>query len=142
MSASGYLFTYMANLDFEVYDGKSFKDLCKDVVTRSQSKKDQLDTLFSDVRSKITNINDYQVFLPHIKEIVEVGIKNDEQLVKLAAVVQRLQSSQLEVSGGDTSGLSDGEKEQLLHARMKELESLKNINLEVKSPIPNSIPKT
>lgn len=104
----------MANLDFEVYDGKTFRDLCKEVVDRSQSKKDQLDTLISDVRTLIKNANDAQVFLPRIKEFLDVGIKNDEQIVKLASVVQRLQSTQIEATGGDSTGLSEDEKEELI----------------------------
>lgn len=110
----------MANLDFEVYDGKSFKDLCKEVVQRSESKKDQLDTLISDVRSLIKNSNDALVFMPRIKEFLEVGIKNDEQIVKLAAVVQRLQSAQVDSGGGDGSALSEEEKEELLKTIAKQ----------------------
>ena len=71
----------MANVNFEIYDGKTFKDLCKEVVLRSQSKKDQLDTLISDIRSQITQPNDLQVFIPRIKELLEIGVKNDEQLI-------------------------------------------------------------
>ncbi len=108
------------NLDFEVFDGKTFRDLCKDVVERSESKKDQLDTLISDVRTLIKNANDAQVFLPRIKEFLDVGIKNDEQIVKLAAVVQRLQSTQIEATGGDSMGLSDEEKEELIKNAAKE----------------------
>jgi hypothetical protein len=125
----------MPNLDFEVFDGKSFKDLCKDVVERSQSKKDQLDTLISDIRSLIKQPNDVQVFMPRIKELLEVGIKNDEQIVKLCAVVQRLQSTQIEASGGDTVGLSDEEKVQLIQARENEIKTLKEIKEEVESSI-------
>ena len=110
----------MANLDFEVYDGKSFRDLCKEVVDRSQSKKDQLDTLFSEVRRLIQNANDAQVFLPRIKEFLDTGVKNDEQLIKLIAVLQRLQSSQIEATGGDTTGLSDDEKDQLIKMASKD----------------------
>lgn len=105
----------MPNLDFEVCNGKSFRDLCKEVLDRSSSKKDQLDTIISDVRGLIKNANDAQVFLPRIKEFLDVGIKNDEQLVKLAAVVQRLQSTQME-TGNDTTGLSEEEKEELMKA--------------------------
>ena len=61
----------MANVNFEIYDGKTFKDLCKEVVLRSQSKKDQLDTLISDIRSQITQPNDLQVFIPRIKELLK-----------------------------------------------------------------------
>lgn len=122
----------MATFDFDVYDGKTFRDLCKEVVDRSQSKKDQLDTLFSDVRGHIKNINDAQVFLPRIKELMDVGIKNDEQLIKLAAVLQRLQSAQLEASGGDSTGLTDEEKEQLIESVSKA--KLSEIIKEVSAP--------
>lgn len=126
----------MADLNFDIFDGKSFQDLCKDVVERSQVKKDMLDTLISDIRNQIKEANDIQVFMPRIKELLEVGIKNDEQLVKLAAVIQRLQSTQLEASGGEVGGLSDAEKEQLLQAQQREVEALKEIKKEIETPIP------
>lgn len=107
------------NLDFEVTDGKSFRDLCKEILDRSQSKKNQLDTLVSDVRSHIKTANDVTVFLPRVKELLEVGIKNDEQLIKLTAILQKLQSTQLETSGGETGMLTEEEKEQLLKATIK-----------------------
>lgn len=130
--ASRSIYVCMATFDFDVYDGKTFRDLCKEVVDRSQSKKDQLDTLFSDVRGHIKNINDAQVFLPRIKELMDVGIKNDEQLIKLAAVLQRLQSAQLEASGGDSTGLTDEEKEQLIESVSKA--KLSEIIKEVSAP--------
>lgn len=134
------IYVRMANMDFEVFAGKSFQDLCKDVVDRSQSKKDQLDTLISDVRAQIKQPNDLQVFMPRIKELLEVGIKNDDQLVKLCAVVQRLQAAQIEATGGDTTGLSEEEKEQLMHAKIRELEELKEIKKEVDAPILTPFP--
>lgn len=125
-----------ANLDFEVFDGKSFKDLCKEIVDRSQSKKDQLDTLISDLRTLIKGPNDVGQFMPRIKELLEVGIKNDEQIVKLCAVVQRIQAAQIEATGGENTGLTETEKEQLLQARMKELDAIKDIKKESETPIP------
>ena len=110
----------MANLDFEVCDGKTFRDLCKEVIDRSQSKKDQLDTLLSDVRGHIKNVNDATVFLPRIKELLEVGIKNDDQVVKLVSILQKLQSTQLEASGGDDGMLTEEEKDQLLKNAVKQ----------------------
>lgn len=104
----------MINNDFEICDGTTFRDICKEVIDRSQSKKNQIDTLFSDIRGHIKNINDAQVLLPRIKELLDVGVKNDEQLIKLATVVQKLQSTQLESSGGENGLLTDEEKEQLM----------------------------
>lgn len=118
----------MANLDFEVADGKSFRNLCKDIIDRSQNKKDQIDTLISEVRGHIKNSNDVQVFLPRIKELLDVGIKNDEQIIKLVGVLQKLQSTQLETSGGNDGMLTDEEKEQLLqNALNKEIKDIKKV---------------
>ena len=125
------------NNNFEIYDGLNFQDLCKEIVMRSTSKRDQLDTLLTDVRGHIKNINDAQVFLPHVKELLAVGIKNDEQLIKLATVVEKLQSTQLEASGGDTAGLSDEEKEQLVQAAASE--KLKEIQKEIMAPLSASL---
>ena len=67
----------MADMDFEVYGGKTFKDLCREVVERSQSKKDQLDTLIGDLRTLIKGPNDVGQFMPRIKELLEVGGRRD-----------------------------------------------------------------
>lgn len=120
------------NLDFDVAEGKTFRDLCGEIIKRSTSKKDQLDTLFSDVRGHIKNANDAAVFLPRLKELLEVGIKNDEQIIKLTAILQKLQSTQLETSGGEDGILSDSEKEQLLQNVAKE--QLKDIKKMVETP--------
>jgi hypothetical protein len=113
------IYVRMANLDFEVADGKTFRDLCKEIIDRSQSKKDQLDTLVSDVRTHIKTANDVAVFLPRVKELLEVGIKNDDQVVKLVSILQKLQSTQLETTGGEDGMLTEDEKEQLLKAAAK-----------------------
>jgi len=125
-----------ANFDFEIFEGKSFKDLCKEICVRSQSKKDQVDTLISDLRSLIKSPNDVGQFMPRIKELLEVGIKNDEQLVKLCAVVQRIQSAQIEAAGGETVGLTEAEKDQLRELGLKEADTLKDIKKEIETPIP------
>ena len=125
-----------ANLDFEIFSGKTFKDLCRDVVERAASKKDQIDILVSDLRSLIKQPNDVQVFIPRIKELLEVGVKNDEQLIKLAAVVQRIASTQIEVSGGEGAGITEAEKEQLRKNQMAVLDSLKIIKKEIDQPVP------
>ena len=126
-----------ANLDFEIFDGKTFKDLCRDVVARSMSKKDQLDTLIGDLRTLIKGPNDVGQFMPRIKELLEVGVKNDEQLIKLAAVVQRIASAQIEATGGEGAGLTEEEKEKLLKNHLDAVEALKVIKKETEEiPIP------
>jgi len=49
-----------------------------------------------------------------IKEYLDINVKNDEQLVKLATVVQRLIAAEQKSGSESEFGLSDKEKEQLL----------------------------
>jgi hypothetical protein len=63
-----------------------------------------------------------------IKDYLDVGIKNDDQLVKLSAVLQRVINGG---SSGDDSGdyvLSDEEKEQLLKSVQGELKDIETVD--------------
>ena len=51
-----------------------------------------------------------------LKEYLEINVKNDDQLVKIAAIVQRLISTESKGGSDDEFGLSDAEKEQLMNA--------------------------
>jgi deoxyribose-phosphate aldolase len=118
----------MSDMDFEVCDGKTFRDLCRDIINRSDTKKSQVDMLYSDMRTHVKDAASALNFVPQLKGLIETGIKNDEQLVKLAAVLQRLQSTQIETTGGEGSGLSEADKDQL----MREVTIIKK---EVDAPI-------
>jgi hypothetical protein len=100
--------------DFEIYKGKNFSDLCKDIVKNSEEKKNTLDILVTDLREMIKTINDATMIVPLLKEYFDVGVRNDEQLIKLAAIIQRLMSGK---TGGEDSGnmlLTDEERKQLM----------------------------
>lgn len=120
------------SVEFELFEGKSYKDLMKDIVTNTENKRDQIDIVISDLRDQIKTINDAIVLAPIIQTYLDIGIKNDDELVKLAAVVQRLISAQS--SGEDSGGiLSDAEKEQLL-------KTIKEVNLSTKEKLPEVRP--
>ena len=103
------------DLDFELYKGKKYSSLLKDVVVNSEQKKDQIDILVSDLRSMIKTANDAIVVVPPIKDYLDVSVRNDEQLVKLAAVVQRIISSQSQGDDGNMGMLlSEDERKQLM----------------------------
>jgi len=109
--------------DFEIYKGKPFSALCKEIVVNQNEKKDQLDVLVSELRALIKTVNDAMVIVPLIRDYIDVGVKNDEQLVKLAAVIQRIISRQTDVGDGSTGNfmITDEERKQL----MQEVENLK-----------------
>ena len=101
--------------DIEIYKNKKFSDLCKDIVKNSENNRDQLDILISDLRSMIKTANDALMIVPLIKEYLDVQVKNDDQLVKLAAVIQRIMSRQTVGADGEMNGfLTDEEKRQIM----------------------------
>ena len=101
-------------IDYEIFDGKSLSSLFKDIYDNSKHNKKQLEVLVGEVASFIKDGDMAIQLIPMIKEYLDINVKNDEQLVKLATVVQRLIAA--ESKGGSESefGLSDKEKEQLL----------------------------
>lgn len=105
----------MDTSDFELYKGKTFASLCKDIVTNSEEKKTQIDVLITDLREMIKTVNDAVTVVPLLKEYFDVSIRNDEQLIKLAAIIQRMMSGRAgSDSDGGNSVLSDEEKKQLM----------------------------
>ena len=100
--------------DYELFEGKSLSSLFKDIYDNSVHNKKQLEVLVREVASFIKDGDMAIQLIPMIKEYLDINVKNDEQLVKLATVVQRLIAA--ENKGGSESefSLSDKEKEQLL----------------------------
>jgi len=117
------------SLDFEIFKKTKFSDLLEQIHKNHKKKDRQIIELISDLKPYITSINDATVLVPIIKDYMEIGVKNDEQLIKMAAIVQRLMSK-TEGEGG-SSILTDEEKEQLL-------QSMEEIASEVSSSIEKS----
>ena len=99
----------------EIFDGMSFEDLTKDIYENQKNKKLQLDLLIQEIHGMIQTLDDAVLITPMVKELFEVSVKNDEHLVKLASVWQRIISK----SGSDSEDsmlLTESEKEDLINA--------------------------
>ena len=110
----------------EIFEGKTFQDLTKDIYENTNKKKLQIDLLISEIHGFITTIDDVVIIAPIIKEYMEVSIKNDEHLVKLAGVLQRIISKS---SGGiddESMLLSESEKEELMNTLQDSVQDLQN----------------
>jgi len=97
----------------EIFKGKTFQDLTKDIYENTTKRKVQIDLLISEIHGFITTIDDVVMVAPIIKEYMDTAVRNDEHLVKLAGVLQRIISK----SQGDSDEsmlLSDSEKEELM----------------------------
>ena len=100
--------------NYELFEGKTLSSLFKDIYENSIHNKKQLEVLVKEVAGFIKDGDMAVQLIPMIKEYLEINVKNDEQLVKLATVVQRLIAAENKGGAEAEFGLSDKEKEQLL----------------------------
>ncbi len=115
----------------QIFDGKSFEDLTKDIYENQQNKKLQLDLLIQEVHGMIQTLDDAVLVTPMIKELFEVSVKNDEHLVKLASVWQRIISKNSNASE-DSMLLSESEKEDLINALQDDVNEIQKRSDEIK----------
>ena len=101
----------MDSLNQIIFDDKTFSDLLKEIHTNQKKKGKQIGQLIAELRPLIQNLGDATVVVPLIKEYMEISVKNDDQLIKMAAIVQRLSTGAS--SSGDAGLLTEEEMEQL-----------------------------
>ncbi len=119
----------------EIFEGKTFQDLTKDIYDNTTKRKVQIDLLISEIHGFITTIDDVVLVAPIIKEYMDTAVRNDEHLVKLAGVLQRI-ISKSQGESDESMLLSDEEKAELmgtlqdtvadLEKESKKLEDMKN----------------
>lgn len=111
--------------DFELFKGTTFSDLMRDIYHNSKKKSRQIDGLIQDLKPFVKNAGDATVIVPIIKDYLEVSVKNDDALVKLAAVVQRIVSANSKADEGGEFGLSDEERSRLLEQAEEEIQKIR-----------------
>jgi len=111
-------------LDSLVFKNKSFSDILEEIYNNQNKKSKQISGLISELKPLISDIGDATLIVPLIKEYMDIGVRNDEQLIKMATIVQRALNNS---SSEDTMGITEDEKQQL----MEELDKL-NTNFEDK----------
>ena len=94
-----------------LFDDISFSDLLKDIHGNQQKKAKQLAQLISELKPLVQSLGDATVVVPLIKEYMEISVKNDDQLIKMAAIVQRLSTGT--ANSGDGGLLTEDEMAQL-----------------------------
>ena len=118
--------------DYEIFEGKTLSDVFKDIYDNSKTNKTQLEVLMKEVVGFIKDGDTAVQIIPMLKEYLEINVKNDDQLVKLATIVQRITAAEKRVSdSGDEFGLSEAEKEQLMNAIESDVQELQNKQDEV-----------
>ena len=117
-------------MDFDkvMWGSKKFSDLLKDIYTNSKEKEKQIKELIETLKPLVDSPQSALVIVPLIAEHLNISVKNDEQLVKLAGIVQRALSSNTDDAASFI--LSEAEKEQLFSA-------VKEVGGNISGPINN-----
>ena len=102
----------MDSLNQILFDNKSFGDLLKEIHGNQKKKAKQLASLIAELKTLVQSLGDATVVVPLIKEYMEISVKNDDQLIKMAAIVQRLSTGA--ASSGDGGLLTEEEMDQLM----------------------------
>ena len=89
------------SLDDEIFKGKTLSDLFGEIYDNSKETKGQVKALISELKPLIENIGDATLIVPMIKEYMEIGVKNDEHLIKLVTVIQRIETAQAKGESGE-----------------------------------------
>lgn len=102
------------SLDKIIFKNKKFSDLLEEIYDNQKKKEKQISTLIGELRPLVEDTGDATLIVPLIKEYLEIGVKNDEQLIKIATILQRIFQNQ--ESGAEGLGISDEEREQLMQS--------------------------
>ena len=118
-------------MDFEqkIFGQKSFSDLLKNIYDNSREKEKQIKDLISGLKPLVTDTQSALMVVPLIKEYLDVSVKNDDSLIKMAGIVQRAMNNS---AGGSDDFLSEAELDQIRGEVQK-------IGEEVNKPIENNV---
>ena len=112
--------------DYEIFKGKSLSSLFQDIYENQNYNRKQLDVLTRNITSMIKDGDTAVQIVPMIKEYLEINVRNDELLVKLASIVQKIISTESKGESESEFGLSEIEKQEIMNTILehdtKELE--------------------
>lgn len=115
--------------DFELFPGKNLSGLFEDIYNNQISKKQRISEVIQEMRNMVRHAGDLAVVGPLINNLIETSVKNDDLLIKLATIAQRLVISNNK-SEGEEGYLSAEERNQLLQ-EINEVEDMVMANNEI-----------
>jgi hypothetical protein len=109
-----------------LFGKKTFADLLKEIHTNSSNKEKEIRNLIENLKPFINSAGDAVIIVPLIKDYLDVSVKNDDLLIKMAGIVQRAMNA---TSSDDGMLISDAEKEMLF-------ESIQQLNSKSEEEVP------
>lgn len=126
--------------DFELFPGKNLSGLFQDIYSNQINKKKRISDLIDEMKKTIRHAGDMAVIGPIIKDLIDTSVKNDDHLIKLATIAQRIVASEKK-SEGEAGFLSAEERAQLLaeiedvQMEVQRMDSIENEVEELKQKI-------
>lgn len=99
-------------IDNVIFEGKTLSDMFSDVYKNTDSKRTQINQFIASMVKLIRTPEDAAMLGPIIKDFLDVNVRNDEHIVRLVQIAQRLVSVNSKTN--DNGMLTEEEKQQLL----------------------------
>jgi len=102
-----------------LFGKKTYADLLKEIHTNQKDKEVQLRSLIEGLKPMVTSAGDAVIMVPLIKEYMELAIKNDDALIKMAGIIQRAMNTKM----ADSDELLSEEDKEMLFSSLQELDT-------------------
>jgi hypothetical protein len=106
----------MGPLDNVVFGKKKFSDILQEIYNTKKNRETQVMTLITELQPLVKDVGDATLLVPLIKDYLEIAVKNDDQLIKMATIIQRIFNN---TSTEGSLSIPDEEKKQLLEEIQK-----------------------
>ena len=110
-------------MEYIIFDDKTLSDVFKDIYKNTDSKREQINTFVTKLVRQIRTPEDAAVISPIIKDFMDVNVRNDEHIVRIAQIAQRAIAIGTKTVGS-TELLTEEEKQQLLSNIKLEIDDL------------------
>ena len=110
-------------MEYVVFGDKTLSDVFEDIYKNTDSKREQINTFVTKLVRQIRTPEDAAVISPIIKDFMEVNVKNDEHIVRIAQIAQRAIAIGTKAASS-TDLLTEEEKQQLLSNIKLEIDDL------------------
>lgn len=99
--------------DFVLFGEKKLSDLFQEIYSNQRNKKQKIADLIEEFKKSIRHAGDIAEIGPVIKDLVKFSVENDDLLLRLATIAQRIIAAESK-GPSDDGFLSEAERAQLL----------------------------
>lgn len=119
--------------DTTIFKNTTLQELLFDICSETVSKRGQILGIINQLKDHLNSKDDAAVFAPMIKQYFDVMVQNDDHLIKVANIAQRIISAESYSNKGDIEEiLTEEEKHHLLKQAISEIEEdQKNVNSQI-----------